>query len=119
MEPSDLVLEICTAYESGYGHGYDQRNLSNPYNHGSNEWQGWDHGYAEGNRRRQRHDENGKEESVIVPQWQLDKAEDIRVQLCKVGEVAGKIQGHTDIQMAIQTQTTRLWEIANRKYEKS
>jgi len=118
MEPSDLVLGICNAYESGYGHGYDQRNLTNPYCHGSYDWQGWEYGYSEGNRKRQRHDENGKEPSVIVPQYQIDKVEDARKQLCLIGDVVATIHHRKDVQLAIQTQTERLWEVANRKYEK-
>lgn len=50
-EPSDLVLGICNAYEQGYGHGYDQRNLNNPYCQDSDEWQAWEYGYSEGARK--------------------------------------------------------------------
>ena len=45
------VLAICTAYEQGYGHGLERRNLGNPYKKDSDEWQAWDYGYSEGNRR--------------------------------------------------------------------
>ncbi|MCP3703175.1 MAG: hypothetical protein GY954_09635 [Alteromonas sp.] len=44
------VLAICTAYEQGYGHGYDQRGLPNPYGKKTDEWEAWDYGYSEGNR---------------------------------------------------------------------
>jgi len=57
------VLAICTAYEQGYGHGYDQRNLSNPYgDKTSNAWQAWDYGYSEGNRKRVEYDLNEAED---------------------------------------------------------
>jgi len=46
------VIGICTAYEQGYGHGYDQRNLQNPYREKSETWMAWDYGYGEGNRKR-------------------------------------------------------------------
>jgi hypothetical protein len=45
------ILAICTAYEQGYGHGYDCRSLKNPYKKDSDEWQAWDYGYNEGNRK--------------------------------------------------------------------
>jgi hypothetical protein len=45
------ILAICTAYEQGYGHGYERRNLTNPYKKDSDEWHAWDHGYSEGNRK--------------------------------------------------------------------
>jgi hypothetical protein len=50
------VLAICTAYEQGYGHGYEQRSLSNPYAISSDERDAWDHGYNEGARARQRYE---------------------------------------------------------------
>lgn len=45
------VLVICTAYEQGYGMGYDRRKLQNPYKKGTDGWQAWDYGYSEGNRK--------------------------------------------------------------------
>jgi hypothetical protein len=48
----NAVLAICTAYEQGYGHGYDRRNLGNPYRKASDVWWAWDFGYSEGNRKR-------------------------------------------------------------------
>ncbi len=56
--PSQLVLEICTAYEQGYGHGYDQRGLPNPYRDKSLTQDAWDYGYSEGNRKRIDHELN-------------------------------------------------------------
>lgn len=50
------ILAICTAYEQGYGHGYDVRGLPNPYKKASDEWEAWDYGYSEGNRVRVQHD---------------------------------------------------------------
>lgn len=46
-----IVLEICTAYEQGFGHGYDQRDLTNPYSEGYGK-EAWDYGYSEGLRKR-------------------------------------------------------------------
>lgn len=54
----DLVLEICTAYEQGYGHGYDQRDLSNPYTKETHAWDAWDYGYSEGKRVHLQHETN-------------------------------------------------------------
>ena len=51
-----VVLEICTAYEQGYGHGYDKRNLTNPYPYGLAK-EAWDYGYSEGLRKRTSDDE--------------------------------------------------------------
>lgn len=45
------VLGICTAYEQGYGHGQDSRGLPNPYKAETDEWEAWDYGYSEGNRK--------------------------------------------------------------------
>ena len=42
------ILEICTAYESGFGHGVAGRNLDNPYEKYSNGWVAYDIGHAEG-----------------------------------------------------------------------
>ena len=50
------ILGICNAYESGYGHGYDQRNLGNPYSKLSDEWEAYDYGYNEGNRKKMDND---------------------------------------------------------------
>jgi hypothetical protein len=38
----DNVLEICTAYESGFGQPH--RNLRNPYTAGTNQWHAYAHG---------------------------------------------------------------------------
>lgn len=46
------VVSVCTAYEQGYGYGYEQRNLTNPYKSDSPEWIAWDYGYSEGNRKK-------------------------------------------------------------------
>jgi len=53
---SMLVLEICTAYEQGYGHGYDKRDVKNPWATG-NAVKAWSYGYAEGLRKRLSDDE--------------------------------------------------------------
>lgn len=42
------ILEICTAYEQGYGKGYDMRKCVNPYKLLSKGWKAWDYGYSEG-----------------------------------------------------------------------
>lgn len=45
------VFRICDAYESGIGTGLDGCNLRNPYIEGTDEYEAWDIGYTEGNRR--------------------------------------------------------------------
>ena len=44
------VMNICLAYESGYGKGLDRRNCKNPYPM-NDSWWAWDYGYAEGYRK--------------------------------------------------------------------
>lgn len=61
--PSPVVLQICTAYEQGYGHGYDQRGLTNPYRDKSLAQDAWDYGYSEGNRKKLEHELNKQTES--------------------------------------------------------
>ena len=46
------IIGICIAYEQGYGHGYDQRNMPNPYTEKSETWMAYDYGYSEGNRKK-------------------------------------------------------------------
>lgn len=46
--PKFKVLEICCAYEQGYGKGLDDRNCLNPYKPNSNGWDAWGYGYYEG-----------------------------------------------------------------------
>ncbi len=50
MIDAEDVIGICIAYEQGYGQGYAQRKLPNPYKQGSDTWVAWDYGYSEGNR---------------------------------------------------------------------
>lgn len=52
----DSTLEICTAYEQGYGHGYSKRNLTSPYRKGLDECDAWEYGYSEGSRSRSKCD---------------------------------------------------------------
>ena len=61
---SMMVLEICTAYEQGYGHGYDKRDLSNPYAEGNGK-EAWEYGYSEGMRKRQSDDRIREEVRAI------------------------------------------------------
>ena len=42
------VLDICTAYEQGYGKGQGERKVGNPYSEASAEWFAWGWGYHEG-----------------------------------------------------------------------
>ncbi|MCP4460926.1 MAG: hypothetical protein GY816_23340 [Cytophagales bacterium] len=44
----DQLLGICTAYESGYGHGLDSRDLPNPYPKNTSDHWAYGHGYSEG-----------------------------------------------------------------------
>jgi len=57
---SRIVLEICTAYEQGFGHGYDKRDLTNPYVVGDGQ-EAWDYGYSEGLRQRSSDDRTREE----------------------------------------------------------
>ena len=61
---SRTVIEICTAYEQGYGHGYDMRDLSNPYAEGNGK-EAWEYGYSEGMRSRQSDDRTREEVRAI------------------------------------------------------
>ena len=54
------VFYICNAYESGYGHGWDSRGLPNPYKKDSDEWQAWQYGYEEAERKRERKESEAK-----------------------------------------------------------
>ena len=50
---SDEVIEvICNAYESGFGNGYDVRDMVNPYSKECNGYRAWDNGYNEGTNRK-------------------------------------------------------------------
>lgn len=49
------VLDLCNAYESGFGHAF--RDLCNPYPKGSNGWHAYAYGKGEGERRNPK---NGK-----------------------------------------------------------
>ncbi len=60
-DTKELVIGVCNAYEQAYGQGYDKRSLSNPYTRLSDEWEAWDYGYSEGNRKRITHDKNNKD----------------------------------------------------------
>jgi len=42
---------ICNAYESGYGHGYDDRKMNNPHEGGTIQWKAWNYGYISGNKK--------------------------------------------------------------------
>lgn len=55
MNPNQ-VQAICTAYESGFGHGYNRREppLGNPYHDGVPEAQAYAIGVAEGELRKKR-----------------------------------------------------------------
>lgn len=47
----DQVLFICIAYESGFGHGAENRNLGNPYGEGTDEFDAYAYGWEQGRRR--------------------------------------------------------------------
>lgn len=47
-----LVRHVCTAYESGFGHGADGRDLGNPYVPLSSAWEAYQYGHEEGLKRR-------------------------------------------------------------------
>jgi hypothetical protein len=49
-----LVRHVCTAYESGFGHGVDARDLLNPYVPMSSAWEAYEYGREEGAKRRSR-----------------------------------------------------------------
>lgn len=57
MGTSGRIISICTAYEQGYGHGLEDRNLTNPYASKTDEWVAWEHGFLEGYRKRLQHTE--------------------------------------------------------------
>lgn len=42
------VYGICVAYEQGFGHGLQRRNLGNPYPQKSENFLAWDFGYKAG-----------------------------------------------------------------------
>ena len=42
------VYGICVAYEQGFGHGLQRRNLGNPYPPNSDNFLAWDFGYNAG-----------------------------------------------------------------------
>lgn len=42
------VFMICNAYESGYGHGWEQDKLCNPFSPGTDEHEAYSIGYHEG-----------------------------------------------------------------------
>lgn len=47
-----LVRHVCTAYESGFGHGREGRDLGNPYVPLSSAWEAYEYGHKEGAKRR-------------------------------------------------------------------
>lgn len=53
---SALVLNICSAYESGFGHGLDNTAAPNPYAFGTDEdcFGAWQYGHEQGSQRRSR-----------------------------------------------------------------
>lgn len=52
---SALVLNICSAYESGFGHGLDNTAASNPYSLADTDCFGaWQYGHEQGTQRRSR-----------------------------------------------------------------
>jgi len=44
----DDVIDICFAYEQGYGHGKQDRKLKNPHKENSSMSIAWDYGYEQG-----------------------------------------------------------------------
>ena len=42
------VIDICLAYEQGYGHGEQNSKLQNPYKENSPMFFAWNHGHTEG-----------------------------------------------------------------------
>ena len=49
---SDVYI-ICMAYESGVGHGFQNDNLINPYKEGTDPYEAYEYGVAEGNSQRE------------------------------------------------------------------
>lgn len=39
------LIGICTAYEQGFGHGLEGREIENPYRSGTEQEWAWDYGY--------------------------------------------------------------------------
>ena len=72
---SMIVLEICTAYEQGYGHGYDKRDLCNPYPKGNGK-EAWEYGYSEGLRKRSSDDEIREEVRAIEHNREMKQSRD-------------------------------------------
>jgi hypothetical protein len=66
MRDIEEIWMICNAYESGYGHGYDRRGLTNPYKGGTDQRKGWDYGFSEGEKKRMRHEENKRAKNMGV-----------------------------------------------------
>ena len=50
MKKRMYILSICTAYEAGYGKGYERGGVPNPYPDDSDTCIAWDIGYSEGAR---------------------------------------------------------------------
>lgn len=50
--PPLQILDICIAYESGFGKGLRSSRDINPYDEGSPSWQAYEIGQSEGTRRR-------------------------------------------------------------------
>ena len=52
LNNTDEVIAICNAYEQGFGQGHDRRHLKNPYVWDSDEYDAWNYGHDEGERKR-------------------------------------------------------------------
>jgi hypothetical protein len=60
------VFEICNAYESGFGHGYQLDNLINPFKKDSKLYEAYDIGYKEGEERRKDDLKNKSENNISI-----------------------------------------------------
>lgn len=58
VEVVDAIQSICDAYEQGFGHGYQRRDLSNPYRKTSKEEAAWAYGYQTGKIKVERKEKN-------------------------------------------------------------
>jgi hypothetical protein len=60
------VFEICNAYESGFGHGYQMDNLINPFKPDSKLYEAYDIGYQEGEERKKEDLKDKQEDNISI-----------------------------------------------------
>jgi hypothetical protein len=71
-----LVRHVCTAYESGFGHGVEGRDLGNPYVPVSSAWEGYRYGYEQGLKKRSAHETAGVQvagDTLTTTLWQFEQ----------------------------------------------